>query len=196
MSTVIEHLAARIGDSLGPRSANMPPWLWRPLLRLLALCEPVTAADLAQVTGRTLQDVQQALATLPDTEYDEQGRIIGHGITLRPTSIRTAFCNQVHFFASPAAAQPWLDQHLGATVLTVGEAFASAGRSPRRCSPPTARSAAAEPAATTDWWERQATANSRRASLTPQMMRQHLMRRRERDDHRLRRDRDRRRSRG
>jgi alkylmercury lyase len=195
MSTDIAHLAARIGDSLGPRSVNMPPWLWRPLLQLLALGEPVTAADLAAATGHPVQDVQQALATLPDTEYDEQGRIVGHGITLRPTphhfqvggralftwcaldtlifpavlgqpalvqspchgtgvvvhltvepdkitsvdpatavvsivtpdacsSIRTAFCNQVHFFASPVAAQPWLDHHPGATILPVGEAFA------------------------------------------------------------------------
>src|SRR5207244_4882844 len=44
------HLAARIGDSLGPGSVNMPPWLWRPLLHLLALGEPVTTADLAQAT--------------------------------------------------------------------------------------------------------------------------------------------------
>jgi alkylmercury lyase len=43
------------------------------------------------------------------------------------TSIRTAFCNQVHFFASPAAAQPWLAQHPEATILPVAEAFALAG---------------------------------------------------------------------
>src|SRR5262249_60444501 len=48
MGTDLEHLAARIGDSLGPGSANMPPWLWRPLLRLLAQGEPVTADDLGQ----------------------------------------------------------------------------------------------------------------------------------------------------
>ena len=88
MSTDIEHLAARIGDSLGPGSANMPAWLWRPLLQLLALGEPVTMADLAQATRRTVDEMRQALAGLPDTEYDERGRIIGHGITLRPTPHR------------------------------------------------------------------------------------------------------------
>ncbi len=198
MSTDIEHLAARIGDSLGPGSVNMPPWLWRPLLHLLASGEPVTVDDLAAATGRTADEVRHALARLADTEYDEQGRIIGHGITLRPTphhfavdgrqlytwcaldtlifpavlghpvrvqspchgsgvpvhltvdpdkvtsvdpatavvsivtpdacaSIRTAFCNQAHFFASPAAAQPWLDRHPKATVLPVTEAFALGG---------------------------------------------------------------------
>ena len=198
MSTDIEDLAARIGDSLGPDSANMPPWLWRPLLHLLALGEPVTVDDLAAATGRTADEVRQALAGLADTEYDEQGRVIGHGITLRPTphrftvdgrqlytwcaldtllfpavlghparvqspchgtgvpvhltvepdkvtsvqpatavvsivtpdacsSIRTAFCDQVPFFASPAAAQPWLDRHPGATTLPVAAAFALGG---------------------------------------------------------------------
>jgi len=204
MSTDIEHLATRIGDSLGPDSANMPPWLWRPLLQLLALGEPVTTDGLAQATGRTADEVRQALAGLPDTEYDEQGRIIGHGITLRPTphrfavdgrqlytwcaldtlifpavlghparvespchgtgvpvhltvepdkitsvdpatavvsivtpdacsSIRTAFCNQVHFFASPGAAQPWLDQHPKPPPYPLVRHSPSALRSPRRC---------------------------------------------------------------
>ena len=198
MSTDIERLARRVGDALGPGSANMPAWLWRPLLHLLALGQPVTAADLAAATGRTIDEVRHTLAGLPDTEYDQQGSVIGHGITLNPTphhfevngralftwcaldtlifpavlgqparvqspchatgvpvrltvepdqvtsvdpatavvsivtpdtcsSIRSAFCNQVHFFASPAAATPWLDQHPQATALPVGEAFALGG---------------------------------------------------------------------
>ena len=88
MSTDIERLAARIGDSLGPDSANMPPWLWRPLLRLLARGESVSVDDLAAATGRTADDVRHGLAGLADTEYDEHGRVIGHGITLRPTPHR------------------------------------------------------------------------------------------------------------
>ncbi|QGK68713.1 organomercurial lyase MerB [Allosaccharopolyspora coralli] len=39
------------------------------------------------------------------------------------TSVRSAFCNQVHFFASPEAAQPWLSEHPEAAVLPVAEAF-------------------------------------------------------------------------
>lgn len=199
MSTDIEHLAAGIGDSLGSGSANMPPWLWRLLLHLLARGRPVTVNDLAAVTGQSVSEVREALAGLPDTEYDEQGRVVGHGITLRPTphrfevdgralftwcaldtlifpavlgrtahitspchatgipvrltvapgavtgvdpptalvsivtpgactSIRTAFCNEVHFFASPAAARPWLHRHPGATVLPVTQAFALGGQ--------------------------------------------------------------------
>jgi alkylmercury lyase len=173
----------------------MPPWLRRPLPHPLARGEPVTVDDLGQAPCRTPDQVRHALAGLPDTEYDEQGRIIGHGLTLRPTphrltvngrqlytwcalntlifpavlgrparvqspchstgtpihltvepdtvttldpattvvsivtqqacsSIRTAFCDQVKFFTAPAAAQPWLDRHPGATVLPVGDAVA------------------------------------------------------------------------
>ncbi|MFC4946620.1 organomercurial lyase MerB [Pseudonocardia sp. GCM10023141] len=39
------------------------------------------------------------------------------------TSVRSAFCNQVHFFASATAAEPWLREHPDASVLPVREAF-------------------------------------------------------------------------
>lgn len=39
------------------------------------------------------------------------------------TSVRAAFCDQVHFFATPTAAERWLTEHPGATVLAVHEAF-------------------------------------------------------------------------
>ncbi|WP_395803112.1 alkylmercury lyase MerB [Arthrobacter sp. FW306-04-A] len=38
------------------------------------------------------------------------------------SSIRSAFCNLVHFFASPEAAQPWLTAHPGGSVLPVAVA--------------------------------------------------------------------------
>lgn len=189
-----QQLAAALTSAFsGAPGAAGRPWLWQPLLRLLAHGEPVTAGQLAQATGRSEGQVRQALAALPDTEYDSLGRVAGSGITLNPTphrfevdgiglytwcaldtlifpavlgkpahvtspchatgtpvhltvepgkvtsvqpagavvsivtpgtcsSIRAAFCDQVHFFASPEAAQPWLDQHPGATVLPVHDA--------------------------------------------------------------------------
>jgi alkylmercury lyase len=177
----------------GGGAASARPWLWRPLLQLLAQGEPVTVEQIAQATGHTPDQVREALAANPDTEYDEHGRITGSGLTQdptphrfevdgrtlytwcaldtlifptvlgrpahvaspcqatgtpvrltvepdqvtsvepatafvsivtpdAPTSIRTAFCNQVHFFSTPAAAKGWLDQHPGATVLPVADA--------------------------------------------------------------------------
>ncbi|SFB56862.1 alkylmercury lyase [Amycolatopsis marina] len=184
-----------LGDALkSTLNDSTLPWLWRPLLQLLARGEPVTVDDLAQATGRDADEVRRTVAALPDTEYDEQGRILGYGLTQRPTShrfciggrqlfawcaldtlmfptvldrtahvespchatgdpirahvapgallsvepasavvsivtpeqctsIRADFCDQVHFFTSAQAAQPWLDEHPDATVLPVAEAL-------------------------------------------------------------------------
>lgn len=165
-----------------------------PLLRLLLEGDPVTLEQLTEATGGTVDDVRCGLAAVPDTEYDDQGRILGQGLTLRPTahrftvageelytwcaldtliypalldraarvesvspvsgetirasvdpaagvtsvepttavvslvnpgqkaSIRSSFCNQVHYFTSPEDARPWLEQNPDAEVVPVAEA--------------------------------------------------------------------------
>lgn len=197
MSIDADHLTTRLtaAISTGPTPRDGVGWLWPVLLRELARGRPVAVEDLAQLTGRSPVEVRDGLAGLSDTEYDEQGRVVGHGITLRATphrftvdghqlytwcaldtlifptvldrpaqvmsptpgsgelvrlavdpvagvtalepatavvsvvvpdacgSVRSAFCNQVHFFASPQAAREWLVEHPGAEVLPVGEAF-------------------------------------------------------------------------
>jgi alkylmercury lyase len=197
MSINVDHLATRLKEASATAGAGAGAmgWLWPALLRGLAAGRPVTVDDLAQVTGRSPAEVSDGLAGLSDTEYDEQGRVVGHGITLRETphqftvdgkklytwcaldtlifptvlerpaqvvsptpgsgelvrlevdpaggvtalepatavvsvlipdgggSMRSAFCNQVHFFATPAAAQEWLTEHPGGSVLSVTEAF-------------------------------------------------------------------------
>lgn len=183
-----------ITDRLATAETGLEAWLWLPLLKLLADGEPVGIAELAAATGRTDDEVQTALAAVPDTEYDDEGRIIGQGLTLRPTrhhfeidgqqlytwcaldtlvfpqllsrpariesaqrdgntpvrvrveatgvisvepstavislvnpddlsQIRSAFCNHVHYFASPDEAGPWLERHPEATVIPVASAF-------------------------------------------------------------------------
>lgn len=39
------------------------------------------------------------------------------------SSVRSTFCNQVHFFASPEEARPWLDAHPEGEILPVAEAY-------------------------------------------------------------------------
>lgn len=187
----IDELTAKLAETTSLTSA---PWLFHPLLRLLAEGEPVSVEDLAHAIGRSIGQVRQTLAALPDVEIDHQGRVVGYGLTLLPTphrfevdgrrlytwcaldtlvfpallgrtariespchgtgtpvrvtvgpigvtsvdpataivsivvpgkpdSIRGAFCDHVHFFASTQAAQGWHDEHPAGTVHTVAEAF-------------------------------------------------------------------------
>jgi alkylmercury lyase len=180
-------------ERLNARTTAVEPGIWLPLLHLLAQGRPVEITDLAAAAGRTETQVREILQTVPDTEYDEDGRIIGRGLTLRPTqyhfqisgkqlytwcaldtlifptvlgtaariesschatsvpvlvridaagavkarpgttvvslidpddmrSVRSAFCNQVHFFASAEAAQPWLESHPDGSVISLEEA--------------------------------------------------------------------------
>lgn len=60
-------------------------WLQPVLLRLVALGEPATAQDIAAACGRPVVQVLAALEQLPDTELDDAGRVLGWGITQRPT---------------------------------------------------------------------------------------------------------------
>ncbi|MFW0773007.1 hypothetical protein ACLRGI_07540 [Paenarthrobacter nitroguajacolicus] len=75
---------------LSPSRSGIDPALFVPLLRLLAEGEPVTVAELATASGLSEETVLQGLAAVPDTEYDEEGRILGLGLTLRPTPHRYA----------------------------------------------------------------------------------------------------------
>ncbi|MDP9890107.1 organomercurial lyase MerB [Pseudarthrobacter enclensis] len=189
MTTDFSHFTGRMTSP----DTGIEPALWLPLLHLLAQGEPVGIRDLAAVSGRTVREVSAALLAVPDTEYDGTGRIVGLGLTLRPTPhrlemtgkqlytwcaldtlifpallgttarvesvchatgepvrlstgapgvtavepgtavvslvnpedmsrVRSAFCNQVHFFASAQAAQPWLDAHPDGSILPVAAA--------------------------------------------------------------------------
>lgn len=189
--TTNPQLAERLTDIAGDRS-DLDPVVLMPLLKLLAAGEPVNIADLAADVDLDVAALRARLTAAPDTEYDEDGHIIGLGLTLHPTphrltvagqelytwcafdtlvfptllgqtaqvestspngtmirltvtpgavtgiepasavmsvlapvgeaSIRTAFCNQVHFFASPEDAAGWLADHPDAQVIPVVEA--------------------------------------------------------------------------
>jgi len=69
-------------------SARATPGLYRVLVRMLSDGEPVTVAQLAAAAGQPLDEVQRAVLRWTDTEYDRQGRIVGWGVTLRPTPHR------------------------------------------------------------------------------------------------------------
>ncbi|WP_071286376.1 organomercurial lyase MerB [Mycolicibacterium llatzerense] len=176
-----------------PQNSGLDPALLVPLLRLLADGEPVALEALAAAAGLPVNEVTRRLAAVPDTEYDQHGRIVGQGLTLNPTphrftvndhqlytwcaldtlifptllnrpatiesvspvsgqpiqvsvtpsgvssvqpptavvslvnpedltSIRSSFCDQVHYFTCADDAAPWLAQHPGALIVGVTEA--------------------------------------------------------------------------
>ncbi len=77
-----DRLVASVGQAV---SARTTPRLYKALLRFLSHGEPVTIAELAAAAGQAPDVVQRAVAGWNDTEYDLQGRIVGWGLTLRPT---------------------------------------------------------------------------------------------------------------
>ncbi|WP_245900433.1 organomercurial lyase MerB [Prauserella shujinwangii] len=182
-----------------PETDTAGGWRGLTLLRLLSRGAPVIIGDLTAALGRPAGEVSRALAGTPDIEYDDQGRIVGAGLTLRPTphrfeidgrvlhtwcamdtlvypgllgcparvtspcqatgtpvhltvdgtrvtgidpptavvslvtpddltSVRTAFCDHVHFFASAHVARPWLADHPDASVLPITEAYHLGGK--------------------------------------------------------------------
>jgi len=56
------------------------------------------------------------------TGLEPQGAVVSLVDPADLTSIRSAFCKEVHFFASPEAAQPCLQEHPVAAVLPVADA--------------------------------------------------------------------------
>lgn len=192
MSDLSTQLPQRL---IRPEETGLDAGLLIPLVRLLVDGEPATVEQLAAAAGRTHEEVRRGLAAVPDTEYDDLGRIIGQGLTLRPTphrftvageelytwcaldtlifpalldrparvesvspvsgepirvtvdpaegvtsvepatavvslvnpeqitSIRSSFCNQVHYFTSAEDAAGWLAEHPGAEVAPVAEAY-------------------------------------------------------------------------
>jgi alkylmercury lyase len=55
------------------------------LYRLFADGEPVTVERLATAGGWPVQDVRAELERHPGTEWDNQGRVVGFGVSIRPT---------------------------------------------------------------------------------------------------------------
>ncbi|MGH9129171.1 MAG: alkylmercury lyase MerB [Acidimicrobiales bacterium] len=56
------------------------------LVRLLAGGRPLPLDELAEAAGAPVDRVRSLLGSLPGGEWDDQGRLVGFGLTLRPTA--------------------------------------------------------------------------------------------------------------
>jgi two-component system, NtrC family, sensor kinase len=71
------------------------PRLIRPVIQLLSAGRPISGPEIARAANVPLEQVERALASFPDAERDEQGRIVGLGLTLRPTPHRVQLEEQL-----------------------------------------------------------------------------------------------------
>lgn len=90
MTTIdLDQLAQGLSVALrqGPHAENLIT-LFRHLLLLLANGEPVPPAQIATAIGRPRREVVALLQELPGVELDDEGNVVGMGLTLRPTPHR------------------------------------------------------------------------------------------------------------
>jgi alkylmercury lyase len=91
MSTdYVEQTTALIGNVAG--AALLPH-----AVRLLSDGEPVTLERLAAAAGSSVDDVEAALRAQTSAERDDQGRLIGLALTLRPTPHRVTVAGRTLF---------------------------------------------------------------------------------------------------
>ncbi|MDI3313371.1 MAG: organomercurial lyase MerB [Mycobacterium sp.] len=83
-NTVAAELIDKLFGTPGAVGAANAWQLMRVALRLLAVGEPITGAQLAAAAGVSETDLERAIAGR-DIEYDEQHRIVGWGLTRNPT---------------------------------------------------------------------------------------------------------------
>ena len=181
MKKEIQELVTLLDQRSEKEGGSSMQWLFRPTLQMLIEGEPVTIEDIATATGKPVEEVGKVVQSLPSVELDEQGRVVGYGLTMVPTphhfkvdgkqlyawcaldtlmfpgligrsahiespchstgkpvrltveperivkvepssavvsivtpddmsAVRSAFCNEVHFFSSSSAAQDWLNR--------------------------------------------------------------------------------------
>ncbi len=55
-------------------------------VRLLAMGRPVALAEIASAAGVPVEEVEELLRAQPGSDWDEGGRLVGFGLTQRPTA--------------------------------------------------------------------------------------------------------------
>jgi alkylmercury lyase len=85
------------------------------LLRLLSKGESVSIVELAKESGSTEERIREVLSGLSGVEYDDNGHIIGYGMTLKPTPHRFDFNGKTAYgwCASDALSFPFLLEQSG-----------------------------------------------------------------------------------
>ncbi len=100
--------------------------------RLYAWCAldtlmfPVLLEKAARVSSSCAQtDTPIRLSVTPEAvlDVDPRGTVVSLVLPEASCDVRTAFCVHSNFFASAAAARPWLEEHAGGAVVPVADLF-------------------------------------------------------------------------
>ena len=84
----LQELAARITAPTRTTAREAFLEIVPPTLDLLAGGEPASLEEIAAAAGKSPEEVRAALDRFPSAEWDEQGRVVGLGLTLRLTPHR------------------------------------------------------------------------------------------------------------
>ena len=84
----LRELAARITTPMRITGGRAFLQIVPPTLDLLARGKPASPEEIVAASGKSPEEVRAALEQFPSAEWDEQGRVVGLGLTLRPTPHR------------------------------------------------------------------------------------------------------------
>jgi alkylmercury lyase len=84
----LQELAARITAPMRTTGGRAFLEIVPPTLDLLARGKPASPEEIAAASGKSPEEVRAALDQFPSTEWDEQSRVVGLGLTLRLTPHR------------------------------------------------------------------------------------------------------------
>jgi alkylmercury lyase len=84
----LQELAARITAPMRITGGRAFLEIIPPTLDLLARGRPASLEEIAAAAGKSPEEVREALDRFPSAEWDEQGRVVGLGLTLQLTPHR------------------------------------------------------------------------------------------------------------
>jgi alkylmercury lyase len=83
----LPELAARITAPMRTTGGKAFLEIIPPTLALLARSKPASPEEIAAASAKSPEEVRAALDRFPSAEWDEQGRVVGLGLTLQLTPI-------------------------------------------------------------------------------------------------------------
>src|ERR671910_71052 len=81
----LQELAARITAPMMATGGRVFLEIIPPTLDLLARSKPASPEEIAAISAKSPEEVRAALDRFPSAEWDEQGRVVGLGLTLQLT---------------------------------------------------------------------------------------------------------------